>query len=571
MKTTHYLNRHILLISLFSVSVGLGACSPFKSFRSSSVGAAAFTPPDDSSGNNGQDTGGSDNTGGDNTGGDGGGDTNNPGDSGSPGGDSPNQVQKTVDLDLSFGQINELTQTHLKTALDNYIRQKNCNSVGDNEYRCGELPFGEIEDFYKKTILTLDIGKISGKEDDLSYTIEGGKIPIYLERHQYRGLMEISDLTTKSVVRHVVSDKLGDDIFLKVNPQGGKLTASLCVGVPGLKGFSKKTDISGTIHKPVPILPDIHIDLDMQVDPGEVETTSLKICSELLIEMDSNNLPMITLLDVSVPQQLCAMHSGLKINVDAQLSGLWSFVNAITKIFRYDLEEIIAGEVKKQVKKIADKEIEVQKEQIEDGRWLGELIRSAYLEKAVTELSQGLRDEMVSQGWLDLMSKEVIQVGCISLLDKFALTPEEKTFVFKACALAPQVKIEVLQDSAIDRNNGCYSHYFSLTQEANPQLWWSSQCRIRNRAVLTVDSHVDNLYSCMSEALNYGMYPHEMCEAEIESFISAINSGALNYLWENSSLSEQLTDGKIERLRNIALERLEMALPNAGELHNLFQ
>jgi hypothetical protein len=459
------------------------ACSPFKA-STAGLTSPPFKDTDDSSQSSSSTTAGEADE-----------DSGTDSDTAAPGG-APGKINlQELSLDFSFAQIHDVTQTRLTEALDKYIRKSDCTNVGPNEYRCGELPFGEIINADKKKILEIPLAAMNGADGGLSYHLDAAKIPIYLNRAQSGSVISISDLTSKQTQFHYGSQGFTDDVFLKLNPQGGKMSLSVCMALPGIKGYSEKTRLSGYIVQDIPLLPDIRSDLLIDVDPGWVELRAAKLCSELSVEVDKANLLVIKLVKVDIPKDICTSYAGLTVDVNAQLSGLWAFVNNILKVFRVDLEKMIAAEVKKQVIQLTQKEATVTTETIESGKWISDLLASGYLENAVTQVSDRLRTEMIKNGWLDLMSAESLQVSCMSAFQHLGLDSLIGPEAFKVCALVPKLEILPFQDDGTSRQMGCYSHYFSITEDIPSGAWWADSCRIKNKILFKTDSRESNLYS----------------------------------------------------------------------------
>lgn len=479
-------------------------------------------------------------------------------------------------VNLTYGQFQEALKAHLDQAMNGLIRREGCAEVAANQYRCGEMPFGRIVDAQKKVVFTIPKQNFKGKKGDVRYEMTGQSIPIYVYRNQKPGEITLSFLDDKKVESRDATARLGDDLFLRLAPGGGKLVQDICMNIPGLRGFAQNVAMNGHLRKNMPWpLPDVKAKLKVKVGVGQFDFDGAKICMSLLTEMDERGLPLVTLRQISEPSFKGFTHQGLKVNASADVGGFWGFINGFLKWFGYDLEKIIAGEVQKAVKAQAAKEIKVTLQDVRSGKWFREYVNHAQVAKLVKGLSDRLRAEMRRQGFGRTQVEQAAQAACLAAVTRMGLGAAETKDLLALCLLAPKIQLEYFLNDRENRERGCYSHFWDIRRVKDgrgERRWYLDRCELVNRVRVSVDPQVTPLMKCLLRALSEHQDPLKACERELTDFENLYERGDLD------DLIAKLKDVKpvrpsveqLEMLRRVAQQSLGIRLPPADELLKLW-
>lgn len=481
----------------------------------------------------------------------------------------------TQDIRVGYGQLQSLLHDHIDESLNKFVRRTDCQSVKPDEYRCGEIPFGKIEDEVKKVVFTIPRVDFSGKKSGVTYHIKGEAIPIYLYRNQLPGEVTLSILDDKKVETLTTSRRLGDDLFLRLAPGSGDLFQDLCVNIPGLRGYGDPAHFAGPVKKSIPILPDLKANLAVDVSLGNFEFGAAKICFRLQTHMDEKGLPVITLDDLTTPKFYDLKHRGLKVKAKADISGFWGFINDFLKWFGLDMEKMIAERVEIEVKKRAQKEISIKTDDIRSGEWFHKYLDKAELSRIVGKLSVEVRRTLLAKGWGKHQIDQIVQGTCLASVTNLGVTGKDLQNLVKLCLLAPQVKVQYFLNDKPMRDLGCYQHYYDV-QRSSPttaqRKWWLDDCEIVNRVNVTIDSEVAPLFRCLMKAFNDKTDPQIACEHELTAFIDAFDSGKLDDVIKKLGGVKAIrpSDEELKQIRKLVFERFGVKLPPLDQLRKLW-
>ncbi|MBU6376820.1 MAG: hypothetical protein KGQ59_12535, partial [Bdellovibrionales bacterium] len=178
--------------------------------------------------------------------------------------------QKSLPILISFGQISQFFSAGWNQAVSTVVRRDRCAEVGNNEYRCGEFPIGRVVSGSSKLLMRIPIPAQRGSEDGVSYSTQASTASVFIDRQQIQGSIPLESLDSLSQAWVPVSSGLGDTYFLKLDPRGGELMSSICIGVPGIQARIPRVNIDGKMTKQITLLPDIRGTFKVQADIGSV-------------------------------------------------------------------------------------------------------------------------------------------------------------------------------------------------------------------------------------------------------------------------------------------------------------
>lgn len=479
------------------------------------------------------------------------------------------------DVNVGYGQIQEILKTYLDEALGQIVRRQGCDEVKGNQYRCGEMPFGKVVDKDRKLVLTIPKQDFKGKKGSVKYDLKGQKIPVYIYRNQRKGEIDLSFLDDKKREVRATTTRLGDDIFLRLAPGGGNLVQDVCLNVPGLRGYADNISLRGNLRKNMSWpLPDVKAKLNVDVSVGNFDFEGAKICMSLLTEMDERGLPKITLRKISEPSFKSMKHRGLKVKAKADVGGFWGFINGFLKWFGYDLEKIIAGEVQKAVRQQASKKVQVTMADVRSGKWFRSYVNHTQVSKVVESWSKVLRTELRKKGWGKTQIEQAAQAACLASVTKLGLAGRELKDLLAICLLAPKISVQYFLNDRENRERGCYTHYWDVrrVKDDGRRRWYLDECELVNRVKVSLDGRLVPLQKCLLEAFSLKKNPVAHCARDLADFESRYERGEFDTLLARLEKVTPVkpTVAQLETLRRISSERLGVKLPPAADLRKLW-
>lgn len=420
-------------------------------------------------------------------------------------------VKYQVPLNVEFEDISRVLGFAETTANMLLWPVENCSKVGthndyrprDQQYECGEIPYGKILDSKDKLVETLEFEPMKGNQDGLKYSLSGASVPIILRREQKTAKDVIQHLTTKSNQEINISNNIIDNIYYRFSSANGRLITSLCFFSPGLTITSSEQELHFKGKKKVLFL-SLKGNADIEVNPGQGSFSKAKVCAAFETIIDSKGLKF-QFKKIEAPQLTDIKHAGLDIDVDVDFKGVLKLINNIVKIIGINLEKIVQKKVEEKATSTVDDYVEkIKKEDIETGRWLTKYVSAKIFKgKVVKNLEEALRRQNTTRGpGSQLYLTSMVESACV-LLGKTYADKLQGNFV-NVCRNSFEVKGQFFLDSPEDKEKGCYASYFSPEdlKKNGQKAWWAEGCKIRSYFEITAPEDFAPLYSCISKLLN---------------------------------------------------------------------
>lgn len=427
-----------------------------------------------------------------------------------------------IDLNLSYGSLSQYLAPAVESALQKVVRRENCEAVKANEYRCGELAVGKIKNSEEKILMDFAISDMSGKEDGVKYELRGESVDIFLSRRQFAADWNMASLDSRKAALLPTSAKFGNDLLVGLKPKNGSLDSYVCVNIPGLRGHSENVVMKGKMRKSISWFPDIKAKLTVKVDVGSVRFDNAKICSQVRTTMDAKGLPKLELVSISDPKFYGLSHEGLKVKVDADVSGLWGFINGITKIFGFNIEKVIAQRVQQVAQKKAAKQVNVTLKDVRDGRWISKYLDAAHFNRDLEKISHQLRAQLLKNGWGKGPVENALRDMCLAQGKAEGLTGAQLLKLAKTCQLLPKIQPKFFVAHSGYAKAGCYSHYFD-PRKANGK-WWSEGCKVVNTVRVETPDGMGEPLACIAKFWNEGA-ASARCQSVVRNFLAEVVAG----------------------------------------------
>lgn len=467
-----------------------------------------------------------------------------------------------LNLDIPYGVFGPPLNTVLKEALNQFVRTKDCEKVGTAEdrrqphlqYRCGEIPLGNIVDENKKFIYKVEIPSTWGHKDGTDYWTGSGNTQLYLSRHQRSGYINIDILDNKTGSQLVPTQtELGKDIFIKLAPKNGVLDSAVCFTIPGADITSNLLWIPGHISQSyLWSLIEINAKLSINIDLGYAKYDNVKSCVSVRIAYDKKSgMPIIDITGIENPVFQNLKLGGFKVWTDTSVSGFMGIVIDIMDFFGLGIKSIIADSVNKEVAKQYDTEVALTTEQVTSGEWILEMLQFEYLKPLLmdninsalskTRQTDGKKFEVEISKWMS--------AACLALLDKYETADQSdltRNQLYAICSGIPEIQLNAFLDAPELEQEGCYSRFFSVdTLIKNPGTWWANLCKIKNEAVITTPNVLSPLFQCLSKSANNGFSNIKSCEIELTSIVNRLKAGEFDSYLKNSSIVDSYMNSSI--------------------------
>lgn len=480
------------------------------------------------------------------------GDVNVPGVINDPNGALNDLTKVPMKLNLPYALLGKPFEVILNDALNQYVRTKDCDKVGtaaDNrplnrQYRCGEIPFGDIVSDSKKVIYKVEIPSSWGVQDGTNFWIGSGNTQMHASRYQRPGSLAIELLDSKTGTQLVpTTTELGKDIFLKLVPKNGILEAAACFTIPGTDITSGPLWIPGNINKSMlwGIL-EMNADLSINVDLGKVTFDSVKSCIAIQATYNKNNgLPSIKVIGIEQPQFQNLKLDGFKVYTDTNVHGFMGFVISIVDFFGAGIRSMIAHSVNQEVVNQYNQQVAITSAQVTSGEWILTVLQHEYLKPLLVDnINTALNKTQVTDG-----QKFEIEVGkwlgaaCLTVVDRFAANQTALTLnqLYTVCKGIPDIQLNAFLTDTDREAEGCYSRFFSVnTLITNPGVWWAGQCHIKNEIIVTSPKAMLPFVQCVADAVNSNFQSVDSCKPYIDQLITLIKNGDLDSYFKNSSI-----------------------------------
>ena len=456
-----------------------------------------------------------------------------------------------MNINIPYGILGKPLGLVLNDALNQYVRTKDCDKVGtaedtrpaNRQYRCGEIPFGDLVDAGKKFIYKLDIQSTWGSQDGTNFWFGGSNTQIYMDRAQRLGSISIDLLDEHSGTQNVgTSNLLAQDLFLRLEPKDGTLNAGVCFTIPGTTINSGPLWFPGHINKTVMWVVDIDADLSVNVNLGSAQFDSVKSCVSVQATYDQKTgTPQIKITSIERPQFQNLNLNGFYAHTDTTVHGFWGVVIDIVDFFGGGIKQTISNAVTSQVQAQFNNEAQVTTQQVTSGEWLLEVLHYDYLKPLLVDnVNSALNVNQNNAG-----KKFEIEVGkwlsaaCLTLVDRYAVNQQVLTQnqLYSVCKGVPDIQLNAFLDDDSMSAKGCYSRFFSIQTLINdPSKWWNSQCSIKNQVIVTAPKSIAPIFQCLADAVNSNFTNIEQCRPYLDQLVALIKSGQLDSYLNNSAI-----------------------------------
>ncbi|MBU6376549.1 MAG: hypothetical protein KGQ59_11175, partial [Bdellovibrionales bacterium] len=237
-----------------------------------------------------------------------------------------------------------------------------------------------------------------------------------------------------------------------------------------------------------------------QADIGSVRVGVSKICSDIEISQNQLGAFEARLKDLGKLEIQSVDFSGLKVSVDADVSGFWGFINKVTKIFGFDIENRIAEAVRTESTATLKSQIQLSSREIRSGQWLQRYLTEGHvqglLDKAAKQLNRNLSQAGFGSDQIDAM----VQGSCLSLASSvIGFSDQLRAQFFKLCRSSVKVSLRHFLDHKATRDSGCNDYFFHPEQ----RKWWATRCFLKSEATVEIKSFsvlpgLDDVYQCLS-------------------------------------------------------------------------
>lgn len=482
-------------------------------------------------------------------------------------------VKFEKDFGVDFNQASMVLSFAMDLVRQRFMMLTSCSKVGTSmdlrddkkQYRCGEIPFGDIINAEQKQAFQFDVERQKGKSQKVEYDVKGISIPIYISRAQKSGRTSISHLNEKKSVEFNTESEYLKSSFIKLVPTDNQLYTSVCTYVPGFRVSSKVLKTSGSFKRKFLFVP-LRANAKVEVDPGYLDFDYAEICGTFRTAINSQLKPELELVNVKIPRFANLKNVGLKSKVDVDTKGFLAFINGFTKIFGFNIEKVIEKKANQAIRDTAKEEINKIKEgDIQSGAWFSKLVDSHLFDKIVVkDIDSELKRRLVQSGpGHSLNLGHRLEAACLSVGSKLGdvLTP----LFAKLCRDSFKLEVGLFLTDSVSLQKGCYSHYFNpdSRKDSNGDLrWWAKSCEIQNRISLTVPKLMLPIYDCLSELTRHGNFEDlpEQCGPEVEYIVNQIQDAPIveELLERADEIKEKYKDGDLDKVAKDLLKDFKL-------------
>lgn len=467
----------------------------------------------------------------------------------------------TTDLNLPYGILSKPLERALNEALNQYVRTQDCDKVGTSEdtraplkqYRCGEIPFGDIMDSGKKFLYQVGIPSTWGSQDGTYYWMGAGSFQIYLSRTQRPGSVSIEILDAKTGTQTVTTqESLGKDLFLKLNPHNGILNAGVCFTVPGTTVFANKLWLPGNLNRSFLWgIIGFNTDLSINVDVGQATFDSLKSCVAVAATYNkSTGLPQIQITGIERPSFQNLNLSGFQVHTDTNITGFAGVVVSILDAFGAGIQKMIADSVNQAVASQFDQQKQITVAQVTSGEWMLEMLHMDYLKPLLVDnINTSLNTQNTQGQEFEIEVSKWFSAGCLALVNSYGslqqTVPQDK--LYSLCKSIPHIQLNAFLDDPSMREKGCYDRFFSLqTLFTSPSVWWNTQCTVKNQIVVTAPTSMMPVFQCLADTVNSNFTSIETCRPFLDQIVAKIKSGNYDsYLQNIAAFDPYMADANV--------------------------
>ena len=476
---------------------------------------------------------------------------------------------KTFSVD--YATLSGLIKENYDDLLDSFVRRKDCQQVGSNtdsrpgkeQYNCGELPFGDIIDSKKKIVLSIDIERTIGESEGFDYDIEGKSVDYFLERNQYEGAVTIPHLDSSADKTVATSKNFGDDLFLRITPDGSQATVDACLIIPGMKTYSDPIELKGKMKKKI-LITSLRADVSIALNLGYMEFDSANVCASFELSFDPYGLPEFDLIKIDELKYKNLRHEGHSINVTANATGLLSFIQSITKVFGYNIEDEIETKIRVEVERKTNATMNIRKEDIRSGKWAAEFINVAFAQSFIKEYSTMIQQSLKDIGLGKVKVKDSLRAVCFAAVSGTAMSNSVKDSLVNICKLAPELKIDLFHVDQQSAQKGCYSYFFNPLENENQDgsnKWWNEDCLLSTHIELEINEMLKPSIDCVVDAINKKVWPVDHCAEPIKDLIENYKNGNLAEVMEQTEVIDfDFNDINLDRINELLEQHFSQKL-----------
>lgn len=484
-------------------------------------------------------------------------------------------ITTSYDYYLAFGAIADSMVAPLESAVGKYVRNSNCSKVPDDQYRCGEIPTGDILDNNRKLLTTMDLGSsFEGKKGKQSYKFhpkKGDKVlmRIYLDRHQRRGSQTLFYLPSQRKESVETSAKLGENIFFTLQPRGSFFDSQICTVIPGLDIELDEIALSGEVRKSdaLPFGIDAKAKGDVIIHPGQMSFGNAYVCGILRVTF-KNGVPFITIEDLSDIRFQEASYKGLRVEKKIKVSGLLGFFDGL---FNLGIEGKFKSAIQSEVTKLVNREVRLTSAQIKNGTYLKEYLDKAKLAPYVEKLNEQIQKGFAENGFISEQADRISQAACVSTFASLELEDQALADLTRICSFSPKIKIKSMY-GAKESPADCYKGFFDPRAENSlgGTDWWKASCKVILRTEVTLQNDLLPAISCLTEALKLNRLPSATCRDVFINLHERYTNGEFRALIQ-SVASRELTEAQIQEIQTLLKTQLNTKNLSLSLLKKIFQ
>lgn len=483
-------------------------------------------------------------------------------------------TEANLPISLSYGVIGSILEKQTTKALKRLVRSEKCEEVGTpadtrihaKQYRCGEIPFGDIIDENYKFLLNVPFAGVSKDSGKTRYNIGGAQFPLYMTRAQKPGTMTLKFLDQGQETSFNTSAAVGSDLFFRVNPAGGALQASVCMNIPGFKVTSAPTLIRGKIKQKVAFF-SVSAKVKITIDLGSVEFDSANTCAVVQLKFDpTTSKPKFEILSAEPIHFENLKIQGFRSDADTDVSGFAGFLTGVLDFVGIDIEKKINQKVQEAITKAYTKKInQVTTDDVRTARWILKYLDSTLLNSIlIADAEQTLSTATINPEPAAIEMSKWLSSLCLKLTAELSANQKTKDNLFKICSLTPEINLKAFLNDPEQRAKGCYDGYFSLDSfREDRNLWWGKGCQIKSEVKIRAPEKLQPLFKCLLASIEDKSGFTARCHTEIDSFMRSMDLGEFNgeiKVADNTLLTWQRSDQFADDILRFATEIFDVSL-----------
>ncbi len=383
---------------------------------------------------------------------------------------------------------------------------KSCDDAAEDDYRCGEIPFGDILEGGpkgKKLVFTVKIPGQSFSSGGAKGTFPETEFPIYISRSQNSGAKVNERLIDKSDEQIESSAYFGRDIYMRLFAEKNQLFGTACMYSPGVTVSSPEVSASFTAKKNVLWgIASVKSDIKTKIEIEPYSYDAMKSCVAFRVSATLINKELEFESEIIATQKpkIIGLKKG-KFVVDVSVKG-GNFLGKVVNTFAKD--KIEAG-VKSAIEKRLDSKIDKMLDSdLENGQWVEKFVKGSYHDKLTNRFGEALR-RALARNYVSKASDigATIVSQCLRLASKIQATAAQaatKEELLNACQDFTTARIESFEPDAQSQRMGCYKDFTRVTDIdpiAKPTPDFLKDCKFNHRLEVKVRAALKPLASCL--------------------------------------------------------------------------